>query len=73
MAHIRTTYVPLLLDLKTLGVNLDCDYNEALVVNFMVKPTLIDEIKGKQMQDDELIREVQKIMNGEIEENFLIT
>ena len=26
LAHIRIAYVPLLLDLKTLGVNLDFDY-----------------------------------------------
>ena len=49
LAHIHTSYVPLLLALKTLGVNLDCDYNGALVENFMVRPTLIDQIRGKQM------------------------
>ena len=42
LAHIHTAYVPLLLDLKTLGTTLDCDYNGAFVANFMVKPTLID-------------------------------
>ena len=30
-AHIRTVYVPLLLDLKTLGISLNCDNNGALV------------------------------------------
>ena len=47
LAHIRTTYVPLLLDLKTLGVSLDCDYNGALVASFVVRPTLVDQIRGK--------------------------
>ena len=47
LAHIHTTYVPLLLDLKTLRVNLDCDYNGALVASFVMRPTLIDQIKGK--------------------------
>ena len=28
---------------------------------------------GKQMQDEELVKEVHKIMNGEIDENFNIT
>ena len=42
LTHIRTAYVPLLLDLKTLGINLGCDYHGALVANFMVRPTLID-------------------------------
>ena len=42
LAYIHTTYVPFLLDLKTLGIPLDCDYQRALVANFVVKPTLID-------------------------------
>ena len=64
LAHIHTAYMPLLLDLKTLGVNLDCDYNGVLVGNFVVRPTLINQIRGKQMQDDELVKKVRKIMNG---------
>ena len=47
LAHIRTAYVPLLLDMKTLGVSLDYDGYGALVTNFMVRPTLVDQIKGK--------------------------
>ena len=47
LAHIRTAYVSLLLDLKTLGINLNCDYNDALVANFVVRPILIDQISGK--------------------------
>ena len=73
LAHFCTVYVPLLLDLKTLGINLDYNYNGASVANFVVRPILIDQIKGKQMQDDKLVREVHKIMNGEIRENFIIT
>ena len=73
LAYICTAYVPLLLDLKTLGVNLDCDYNDALVASFLVRPTLVNQIRGKQMQDDELVKEVQKIMNRDIGKNFQIT
>ena len=58
LAHIRTTYVPLLLDLKTLGITLDCDYNGALVANFVMKLTLINQIRNNQMQDNDLVREV---------------
>ena len=47
LAHIRTTYVPLLLDMKTLGICLDCDGYGALVASFVVRPTLVDQIKGK--------------------------
>ena len=42
LAHIHTTYVPLLLDMKTLGINLDYDNYGALVASFVVKPTLVD-------------------------------
>ena len=73
LAHIRTTYVPLLLDMKTLGISLDYDSYGALLASFVVRPTLIDQIRGKQMQDNDLVREVQKIMNEEIRENFRIT
>ena len=78
LAHIHTVYVHLLLDLnmlldlKTLRVSLDCDYNSALVASFVVRSTLIDQIRGKQMQDDELVKEVHKIMNGDIGEDFWI-
>ena len=47
LAYIRTAYVSLLLDLKTLGITLDYDFHGALVANFMVRPTLIDQIKDK--------------------------
>ena len=47
LAHIYTTYVPLLLDMKTLRVNLNYDGYGALVANFVVRSTLVDQIKGK--------------------------
>ena len=59
--------------MKTLGVSLDYDGHGALVTNFVVRPTLIDQIRGKQMQDDELVKKVYKMMNSEIGENFWIT
>ena len=73
LTHIRTTYVPLMLDMKTMGMNLDNDGYSVLVANFVVRLTLVDQIRGKQMQDNELVKEVHKIMNGEIGENFRIT
>ena len=51
LAHIRSAYVPLLLDMKTLRISLDYDSYGALLASFVVRPTLIDQIKGKQMQD----------------------
>ena len=58
LGHIRTAYVSLLLDLTTLRITLYCDYNRALVANFVVRLTLIDQIRDKQMQDNNLIKEV---------------
>ena len=73
LAYIRTTYVPLLLDMNTLGVSLDYDGYGALLASFVLRPTLVDQIKGKQMQDEKLVKEVHRIMNYEIGENFSIT
>ena len=70
LAYIRTTYVPLLLDMKVLGLNLDYDGYGALLASFVVRPSLIDQIRGKQMQDEELAKEVNKIMSGEVKEKF---
>ena len=47
LAHIRTTYVSLLLDMKTMRINLDYDGYGALVGRFVVRPTLVDQIRGK--------------------------
>ena len=73
LAHIRTVYVPLLPDMKTLGMSLDYDGYGALSASFVVRLTLVDQIMGKQMQYEELVKEVNKIMNGEIGKNFSIT
>ena len=59
--------------MKTMRINLDYDGYGALVASFVVRPTLVDQSRGKQMQDDELVKEVHKIMNGEIGKNFWIT
>ena len=70
LAYIRTAYVSQLLDMKTMGISLDYDGYGALISSFMVRPTLVDQIKDKQMQDDDLVKEVYKIMNDDIGEKF---
>ena len=47
LAHIHSTYVPLLMDVKTLGLNLDYDSHRALLVSFVVRPSLVDQIRRK--------------------------
>ena len=57
-AHIRTAYVPLLMDMRALGRNLDYDGHGALLANFVKRLSLVEQIKGKQMQDEKLVKEV---------------
>ena len=52
---------------------MDYDGYGAMVAIFVVRPTLVDQIRGKQMQDDEFVREMHKIMNREISENLHTT
>ena len=54
-------------------VSIDYDGYGALISCFTVRPTLVNQIRDKQMQDDELVKEVHKLMNGDIGENFCIT
>ena len=65
LAHIRTAYVSLLLDMKTLGISLDYDGYGALLASFVRRPMLVDQIRGKQIQNEELVKEVNKIINRE--------
>ena len=48
LAHIRTAYVSLLLDMKTLGISLDYDGYGALLASFVVRPILVDQIRRRQ-------------------------
>ena len=65
--------MPLLVEMKALRINLDYDDLGALLANFVVRPSLVDQIRVSQMQDEKLVKEVQKIMSGEVNENFSIT
>ena len=47
IAHIHTAYVPLLIDMRTLGLNLDYDSHGALLACFVVRPSLVDQIRKK--------------------------
>ena len=63
----------LLIDMKALRINLDYDDSGALLANFVVRPSLVDQIRVSQMQDEKLVAEVQKILNEGVNENFSIT
>ena len=59
--------------MKALGLNLDFDGYGALLASFVVRPSLVDQIKRKQMQDEELVKEINKIMGGEVVEKRSIS
>ena len=59
--------------MKALRINLDYDDSGALLESFVVRPSLVDQIRGNQMQDEKLAKKVQKIMNVEVSENFSIS
>ncbi|KAH9658749.1 Endonuclease [Citrus sinensis] len=63
IAHLRGTYMPLLIELRSLGVELEVDNCRALIANFRVRPTLIDKVHQMQDQDLQLLKlkeDVQK-------------
>ena len=49
LAHIHTAYLPLLIDMKALRINLNYGGHGVLLANFVVRPSLVEQIKGKQM------------------------
>ena len=46
------------MEMKTLGLDLNYDGYGALIASFMVRPFLVDQIKGRQMQDEKLVIEI---------------
>ena len=47
LAYINIVYMPLLIDMKALRINLDYDGHGALLANFVVIPSLVEQIRGK--------------------------
>ena len=64
LSHMRTGYLPLLVDLRTLGVILEVEDSEALLATFHVKPLLMDQILTGQSQDPQIIKLKEEIEKG---------
>ena len=62
MSHMRSGYLPLLVDLRTLGVILEAEDSGALLATFHVRPFLVYQIHAGQLQDPQMIK-----LKGEIE------
>ena len=64
LSHMRSGYLPLLVDLRALGVILEVEDSEALLATFHVRPLLMDQILAGQSQDPQIIKLKEEIEKG---------
>ena len=64
LSHMRTGYLPLLVDLRALGVILEVKDSGALLATFHVRPLLVDQILAGQSQDPQMIKLKEEIEKG---------
>ena len=64
LSHMRSGYLPLLVDLRVLGVILEVEDSGALLATFHVRPLLVDQIRVGQLQDPQMIKLKEGIENG---------
>ena len=70
LSHMRSGYLPLLVDLRALGVILEAGDSEALLATFHVRPLLMDQIQAGQLQDPQMIKlkeEIEKRKKAEFQ------
>ena len=61
LSHMRSGYLPLLVDLRALGVILEVEDSGALLATFHVRPLLVDKILVGQPQDPRMIKLKEEI------------
>ena len=61
---MRSGYLPLLVDLRALGVILKVEDSGALLATFHVRPLLVDQILVGQSQDPQMIKLKEEIKKG---------
>ena len=64
LSHMRSGYLPLLVDLRALGVILEVEDSGALLATFHVRPLLVDQIFVGQSQDPQMIKLKEEIEKG---------
>ena len=64
LSHMRSGYLPQLVDLRTLGVILEIEDSGALLATFHVRPLLVDQILAGQSQDPQMIKLKEEIEKG---------
>ena len=61
LSHMRSCYLPLLVDLRALGVILEVEDSGALLATFHVRPLLVDHILVGQSRDPQMIKLKEEI------------
>lgn len=56
IAYLRVTYLPLLVELSSIRVELSVDTSGVLLAHFQVRPILIDQIREMQDHDPNLVK-----------------
>ena len=56
LAYIQTIRLPLMVELRDLGVDLSMDYSGTLLASFQVRPLLVDRIREAQFVDPQLMK-----------------
>ena len=64
LSHMRSGYLPLLVDMRALGVILEVEDSGALSATFHIRPLLMDQILAGQSQDPQMIKRKEEIEKG---------
>ena len=63
-AYLQKVYLPLLIELRSLGVQLQVDDTGTLLASLYVRPLLVDQIKEGQKQVSKMIKLRADIKGG---------
>ena len=67
---MRSGYLPLLVDLRALGVILEDGDSGELLATFHVRPLLVDQIRAGRLQDPQMIMLKKEIKKRERKQSF---
>ncbi|WRX18084.1 Reverse transcriptase domain - like 10 [Theobroma cacao] len=68
LAALQSCYLPALLEMKSLGVQLRNGEDGSLLASFIVRPLLLNQITDIQRSNEELRKEIQKLTDGRVSE-----
>ena len=65
LAYMQTIQLPLMVELRELGVELEMNALGALFSSFQLRPILVDQILEAQLEDPYLVSMRKKVEEGE--------